>query len=201
MIFLRHAHDLKIIPRISAAVTRGDTPNIDQLQAYGVRYIETDNEPLGAKHNAALSFAGPSERYMILPSDDLISPEWLKVFDTTTSDYIAPDRCGVYDTVNKVCKVLHNRPNGRRNFGAGRIFSRDVVDALGGKVWTDEKPAGLDTDSHARISAAGYAMDVHTCERVPLTDLKSTVNLWAYGVFKGEPSTPEEVLHMAPWIL
>ena len=188
--------ELGQLDRIAAAVTEGDADNIALLQKYGVRYVETPNQPLGRKHNAALELAGDAPRYMVLPSDDLISAEWVSVFDSTTHDYVSPDRCALVDLPTMRAKLLTNKPNGRRKFGAGRIFSRAVVNALGGAVWTDDKASGLDTDSHGRIVAAGFSSVVHQCERVPITDLKTPENLWGFDVWTGDHISVEDALHM-----
>ena len=184
---------------VAAACTTGDEDNTRQLKARGVKYVEVPNMPLGAKHNAALTLAGDAPRYMVLPSDDFISREWFDVFMGTDLDYVSPDRCGVYDMATGRAKVLVNAIGGRRNFGAGRIFSRAVVDALGGKVWTDGKMAGLDTDSHARITGAGFECVTVPCAAIPITDVKSDGNLWGYDVFKGMDAPVSEVLHMVTW--
>jgi hypothetical protein len=188
---------LELLSEVYAVVTPDDRDNLALLTAAGVRWVEHANAPLGAKHNAGLV---PSDRYMVLPSDDLISVEWAALYREFGGDYVSPDRCGVYEMSTGRCKVLTNRPTGRRTFGAGRIFSRAVVDALGGKVWSDHRQSGLDTDSHARIVAAGFDGYVHRCEAVPITDLKSDVNLWDFDTFSGLKSTAQDVLHMAPWV-
>lgn len=188
--------DLGQLDRIAAAVTEGDADNIALLQRFGVRYVETANQPLGRKHNAALELAGDAARYMVLPSDDLISAEWVRVFDTTVHDYVSPDRCALVELSTMRAKVLTNKPNGRRKFGAGRIFSRAVVDALGGAVWSDDRASGLDTDSHARIVAIGFSSVVHQCERIPITDLKTPENLWGFDVWTGDRCTVDDALHM-----
>ena len=193
--------DLGLLDRIAAAVTEGDALNIALLQDYGVRYIEHTNQPIGAKFNAALHLAGEAPAYMVLPSDDLISEEWRAVYLGATADYIAPDSCALFDTVTGRAKVLRWRGRGTLNFGAGRIFSRRVVEALGGKVWSDGRTSGLDSDSHGRMYAAGFAHVVHRCEKIPITDLKSEGNIWRYETWKGEDITPAEALHMAPWVL
>lgn len=187
---------LGCVGEVFAAVTAGDQLNIDLLDQYGVRYVQVPNFPVSAKFNAALELAGAADRHMVLPSDDFISAEWLAAFRGSSGDYVAPDRCALVDVVSGRSKVLTNKPTGTMSFGAGRIFSRAVVDALGGQVWSNDRNAGLDTDSHGRIVGAGFECVVHTCEKVPICDLKTGENIWAYSVWKGKDIPMNEALHM-----
>ena len=202
-VFLDHCSKLGILGEIAAAVTIGDEANISLLDERGVRYVEMLNMPLGAKHNAALSLAIAmgGERFMVLPSDDIISEEWLGVFRSSDDAYASPDRCAVVEVATGSAKVITNRPFGNRNFGAGRFFTMAVVEALGGKVWSDHKPDGLDTGSHGRIFAAGFHGVVKVTERIPICDLKTGDNIWPYSQWKGTPVGLDEALHMAPWVM
>lgn len=202
-LFLRHCQELGILDRIAAAVTIGDQDNINLLESNKVRFIEAENMPLGAKHNAALRLAMDmgGTKFMVLPSDDFISKEWLDVFDASNEDYVSPDRCALVDVKTGAAKVVVNRKFGNRNFGAGRFFSRNVVDALGGAIWTDRKVSGLDTDSHGRIALGGFTGIVRATESIPIADLKTEDNLWPFGMWKGEPIDVRDALHMAPWVM
>ena len=187
---------LGCIGEVCAAVTAGDQLNIDLLDQHGVRYVQVPNFPVSAKFNAALDLATEEGRFMVLPSDDFISGEWLSVCRDLEGDYIAPDRCALVDVSTGRSKLLTNKPTGAMSFGAGRIFSRAVVDALDGQVWSADRNAGLDTDSHGRILGAGFECVVHPCEKVPICDLKTGENIWAYGVWKGKDIPMNEALHM-----
>lgn len=189
---------LGCVGEVFAAVTAGDQLNIDLLDQHGVRYVEVPNFPVSAKFNAALELAGIADRYMVLPSDDFISTEWAGFAKEAGAaiEYIAADRCALVDVISNSAKVLVNRPTGTMSFGAGRIFSRAVVDALGGQVWSNDRNAGLDTDSHGRIVGAGFESVVHTCEKVPICDLKTGENIWAYDVWKGKDIPMSEATHM-----
>ena len=187
---------LGCVGEVFAAVTTGDQLNIDLLDQYGIRYVQVPNFPVSAKFNAALTLAGSRDRYMVLPSDDFASQEWVECFRDVRCDYMAPDRCALVDVISGCSKVLTNRATGTMSFGAGRIFSRAVVDALGGQVWSNDKNAGLDTDSHGRIVGAGFECVVHPCEKVPICDLKTGENIWAYSVWKGKDIPMSEALHM-----
>lgn len=197
-VFLQHAAKLGIIADIAAAVTIGDEANIAMLNEHGVRFVEVPNMPLGAKHNAALSLsmAMGGQRFMVLPSDDLISAEWLAVFKGSDEPYVSPDRCAIVDVPTGAAKVITNRPSGNRNFGAGRFFGIEVVHALGCKVWDDDRVSGLDTNSHGRIVMAGFPGRVHRCDAVPICDLKTGNNIWPFGQWKGDAIGIDEALGM-----
>ena len=192
-IFLRHCKDIGIVGFLSGAVTRGDTANVELLQEYGVRYVETDNDPLGAKHNAALELAGVADRYMVLPSDDLVSREWVDA--CTGYIYGGVRRCALVE-MGGGAKVLTNKAGVPAKFGACRVFSREVVEACGGRLWTDSVKRGLDRDSHARVSAAGYVMGVWECERPAFVDVKGPGSLWGFDVWTGDAISPTDALWM-----
>jgi len=170
--------------RIYASVTDGDAENVNILA--GHTFTEVPNEPLGRKHNAALSLVpADADAVIILPSDDFVHPSYLfEALDLIAGgvDYVFPSTCGMYDVASGQSCILHQPPSeGALRFGAGRVVSRRVLDAVG-PLWTDTKAQGLDTDSHSRIRAHGFkASFVSLGDDVPcLTDVKSGVNIWPY---------------------
>lgn len=167
---------------VTVAVTTGDTDNIAAITASGWNYVEAPNSPLGAKHNAAMQAAPKAGAYMILPSDDFVAPEWIS--DATAAiegghHYVLPVKCGIYDLATGRACVHAQREGGARRFGAGRVFSAKVVDKAG-SLWTDAKERGLDTDTHARVRALGFLPHFVETDYVPLVDVKTDENLWAY---------------------
>lgn len=196
-IFLKHTSP--ILP-IYAACSEGDWENIELCERYGVHFCVVPNDPLGAKWNAALSLVPHGEDVMVLGSDDIVSREWVDIARQAMKDgkdYITPDACGMYDLATGQACILRSNGNGAQTFGAGRVLSARVIAAVR-PMWTDAKSRALDSDAHGRIMAHGFNRVTVHANRVPVTDLKSGVNLWGYSAWswRGRPSTREEVLWM-----
>jgi hypothetical protein len=196
-IFLKHTSPL--LP-IYAACSEGDVENIALCQRYGVTFCVVPNEPLGAKWNAALELVPKGLPVMILGSDDIVSREWVDLACAAIAegkDYITPDACGMFDIATGEACILRSNGHGAQTFGAGRVLSARVVEAVR-PMWTDVKDRGLDSDAHGHIMAHGFQRVTVKASRVPVTDLKSGVNLWAYGAWawRGKPARREEVLWM-----
>lgn len=167
---------------VSVAVTDGQWDNFRAVTRAGWGAIFYPNDQLGAKHNAALEVAGEADAYMILPSDDFVHPEWIR--DATSAigggvDYVLSTRCALYDHATGRACVHEQRDGGARKFGAGRVFSRRVIEKVG-RLWTDGRMGGLDTDSHARVRAAGFLPHFIDTPYIPITDIKTDVNIWGY---------------------
>lgn len=146
--------------------------------------MQVPNDPLGAKHNSALSLAlsDPWDAAMMLPSDDFIDPRWVRDAAQAIASgahYVMPWRCGIYDTASGRAMTLTCKDHGARKYGAGRAVSRRAIEAVA-PLWTDAKGRGLDSDSHARLSGAGFDMRIITTDYLPVTDVKGEGNLWGY---------------------
>jgi hypothetical protein len=188
------AHTAPLLP-IFAACSEGDIENIELCKRYGVTFCVVPNEPLGAKWNAAIELVPEDTAVMVLGSDDLVSVEWIA--KAVGHDYITPASCGMFDMASGAACILRSNGNGSQTFGAGRVLSAKVVAAVR-PMWTAEKMQALDSDAHGRILGHGFdRVTIHT-DKVPVTDLKSGVNLWGYHTWagRGRPATVDDVLHM-----
>lgn len=198
---------------IYAAVTTGDAENVATLRSVGATFAEVPNEPLGAKHNAALELACRSawDAAILLPSDDFVNEAFIQAALQALqggAHYVFPQTCAMYDGKTGAAFMLQKPTSGALYFGAGRLLSRAAVQAIG-PLWTDAKPKGLDTDSHARILAHGFRpVTVGVGDAVPcLTDVKSgeDAQLWPFHTWQkrgraigGDVALgflPEEVRH------
>jgi hypothetical protein len=193
------AHTTPRLP-IFAACSEGDTENIALCQRYGVTFCVVANEPLGAKWNAAMELVPEGTPVMVLGSDDLVSDEWIAAAQGSIDaghHYITPAACGMYDMASGAACILRSNGNGSQTFGAGRVLSATVVAAVR-PMWTAEKMQALDSDAHGRILGHGFERVTMATDRVPVTDLKSGVNLWAYHTWawRGRPAAVDDVLHM-----
>jgi hypothetical protein len=190
---------------VCVSVSIGDEANMSMFS--GMPYAGTlmrcelmDNDPLAGKFNAALHSAMElgATRIMILPSDDFVSPAWVEAARTHEGDYCYPHECGIVDAASQQAYVIRKLSFGQLKYGAGRVVSRKVVDALGGKLWPELLNGGLDSASHAAITKARFPITIVKTEGIPITDVKTADNLWPFRTWQGsgQECTADEALHM-----
>ena len=185
---------------VIVACTPGDAPNIWGCQDAGLPIVRWPNDPLSGKFNKAMEHAMEqgATRIMILPSDDFASPAWVKAARESEADYLYPHECGIFDAASGQAYVIRKLTFGQQKYGAGRVVSRKVVEACGGELWPDGLNKGLDSASHARITKAGFPIEILKTEGVPITDVKTADNLWPFRTWQGagQASDATECLHM-----
>lgn len=196
-LWARHLEDIDdycpVDISVHVAVTNGDTANLRALGMWDT--VEAPNMPLGAKHNTALGLAYTvgADAYMVLPSDDFVSMEWIKDACAAVAGgahYVCPVECALYDQATGQACILRQKERGVRAHGAARVFSAELVRHFGGVLYTPERRKGLDTDTHIRITAAegvrSHFAPVYVAqERHAVCDVKaaSGENLWPYRVW------------------
>jgi len=169
-------------------------------ERHGFRVVTMPNDPLSNKFNAALGYAHAmgGTRFMILPSDDFISPAWVQAARNTEHDYIIPHACGVVDLPTKRAYAIVKGVTRGMRFGAGRVVSRKAVERCGGMLWPPAINRGLDTASHQCLLAHGVHLTMVPTEGIPITDVKTKDNLWPFNTWQNgsQDITAEEALHM-----
>ena len=140
-----------------AIITRNDYENIKLCNTHGIAWMESRNEPLGAKWNTALHYLKDVDlsNVIILGSDDIVSTSFIDYQiskgDTDLSAMedlwfwgLNKKRDG-YKTfghwTSNLCKLL----------GVGRMVSREVLEKLDWKLWDDDLRSGLDRSALDRI--------------------------------------------------
>jgi hypothetical protein len=185
---------------VYVAVSEGDTENYHTCVDHGFIAWYMTNDPLSAKFNSALSEAmvDGAERIAIVPSDDLISRQWVAAMRESEVPYCYPHTCGIFDAYTQNAYKITKLSFGTLKYGAGRVVSRRVVEACGGTLWPENHNRGLDGASHEIIKRAGFTHTVVETPGIPITDVKTKDNLWAYATWLGSGSniTPDEALHM-----
>lgn len=171
---------------------------IDLCDRYGVKWVMHENLPLGKKKNAGLVAAQSLDfDYMMeIGSDDLVTDDLL----TQYLDYLdSEDFFGISDAAyieseNGTCRRL---TTDKSTYGAGRIISRKVLDALGWRLWNDSLNRGLDNDSLRRIESNGFKYYKVPASNAPgVIDVKSNENLWKFNYFLGQPYDINNILPM-----
>lgn len=186
---------------VMVCCTEGDTETQLICKDAGLDYCTAPNDPLSGKFNLALQYADKlwmATRFMILPSDDFASQAWVDEARTSTLDYMYPHTCGIFDAYTQQAYKITKLSFGTLKFGAGRVVSRRVVEACGGTLWPENHNRGLDGASHEIIKRAGFTHTVVETPGIPITDVKTKDNLWAFQTWSGSGSniTPDEALHM-----
>jgi hypothetical protein len=120
-------------------------------------YIEVPNAPLTEKHNALLKKAKEYnvEGVILIGSDDLIGFEQLKKYKEFTAEeteYIGWRDCYFYDTQKKELKYFEGYG---QSIGAGRYFSKAVLEAADWQLWTGKKNRSLDANCKKRLEGLG----------------------------------------------
>lgn len=185
---------------VYVAITEGDTENYQTCIDHGFSAWYMPNDPLAAKFNRSLAAAmgDAADRIAIVPSDDFVSHQWIGAMRESTDDYCYPHECGIVDAASQQAYVIRKLSFGQLRYGAGRVVSRKVVDALGGKLWPELLNRGLDSASHAAITKARFPITIVKTEGIPITDVKTAENIWSFRTWQGSGTVigVDEALHM-----
>jgi len=164
-------------------------------EVLGVRWWTHQNEPVSVKWQAGLAFVRESfpaaDAVMIIGSDDFMSVAYM----TQCASAIAyrhslgfgPDRCWMLSAATgrlglwrrPVDRGIHGIP-----CGAGRTFSRELLDCVNWRLWRGNKNTGLDTLCSNRLRKLGYSLDLMAMtDRGPraVIDVKTADNIHGWG--------------------
>ena len=135
--------------------------------------------PLGKKKNAGLIAAQQIDfdYLMEIGSDDLVTNELL-------NQYL--DYCGKYDFfgisdaayIESETGYCRRLTTNNSTYGAGRMISRKVLEAMNWKLWDDKLNRGLDNNSVRAIQSKGFEyVKVQPMEKPGIIDVKSNENI------------------------
>lgn len=158
------------------------------IESFGYDYIETENKPLGRKHNKGLEALKDREFDYILQlgSDDLITNEYLHyllspmlsrepVFGVNRLLFCEP-------STEKACRFeLTTQDN--ILIGAGRCISYEAIEALNFNLWPNDINRGLDMTSQANLYEVGAMPFSIATGDFCVLDVKSDTNIWSYNNF------------------
>lgn len=174
---------------VQALAVISEPDMISLCNQYGIKWLMHENLPLGKKKNAGLIAAASYDfdYLMEIGSDDLITDDLL----TQYLDYIGKyDFFGISDAAyieseNGSCRRLTTN---KSTYGAGRMISRKVLDAMCWRLWNDNLNRGLDNDSVRSIESKGFKFYRVPAGNAPgVIDVKSDQNIWKFNYFLGEP--------------
>jgi hypothetical protein len=119
----------------------------------GWEYIETHNRPLTHKHNALSSYLKGKDikGAVLIGSDDLIAKEQLKFYEGLSeneSEIIGFSSVYFFDTRTKELGLFESES---QSIGAGRYFSKRILEACNYELWEGDFNRGLDLNCKKRL--------------------------------------------------
>ncbi len=173
-------------------IIAGSEGEVSQSLANGCNYIEIENNPVSRKHNATLEVAEHLEvdGVVLMGSDDFVNDEfWDFIYKQSPQE-----KCLVgfrdlyfYSTETKELGYYEGWGNNAQSIGAGRFFSRYVLDLMNWKLWSDDKDKALDTDSGKRLQKKGVGNKNYKMSDVDafILDVKHTRSITSNSILGG----------------
>lgn len=158
----------------------------------GFSYIETENLPLGAKWNAALSLLRDQDvdGVVILGSDDLLNDRFFHVLKESLDEgYLLAGLDTFFVLESRSGRLMewlgYLPPREGESIGAGRFLHRELLERLNWHLWEDGLNAGLDASMWRLLRAdadrRGQSFTSRTIncrkEGIVLVDVKSSVQI------------------------
>lgn len=155
----------------------------------GFSYIETENLPLGAKWNAALSLLRDQDvdGVVILGSDDLLNDRFFHVLKESLEEgYLLAGLDTFFVLESRSGRLMewlgYLPPREGESIGAGRFLHRELLERLNWHLWEDGLNAGLDASMWRLLRAdadrRGQSFTSRTIncrkEGIVLVDVKSS---------------------------
>lgn len=162
---------------VVAVGSEGDSSSA-LAESFGFHYVEAENNPLGKKFNAgSLAILDEYENFsgiIVIGSDDFVKDELFEKFrsiDGLNKALYGPTRMVYYSSTTLRSSVVPLN----QTWGAGRLYTFGVVDALDGKLWSDKINKGLDTYAMSRCMNAGA--EVIGFDDLIVMDVKHELNI------------------------
>ena len=161
-------------------VVAGSEGEVSQSLANGCEYIEIENYPVSRKHNACIKRCKELnvDGVMLFGSDDFITDEY---FDFICQNIESKELIGLkdlyfYSTYQKRFAYFEGWSKSRKTIGAGRYFSKHILDVMNWQLWDNDKNNALDSNCSTRLAEMGideraYLMSEIGCS---LIDVKHT---------------------------
>lgn len=157
------------------------------VEKYGFTYIEIPNDPLAAKVNAATyaaQFFNP-DYILCIGSDDIISPELMKVYETYMRkgiDFIGVTDFYFYDTTSKQAAYWGGYRDERRKghtAGAGRLISKRLMALWDWGPWENKDSKVLDNSMQNKMRNTPHTIEIFSLKEkgVFALDIKSATNM------------------------
>lgn len=172
-------------------VTCGSEGEVSKKLCEGTHYIEAPNSPLSNKHNTLLSKCKElnPDGVILIGSDDFISDKVIEHYLTfkNKDQYIGATECFFYNPLSDSLIYFLNR---QQSIGAGRYYTKQVLDKMKWTLWYGEMDKSLDYNSLMYLSfngvketnyslsdIDGFILDVKYAENLTNFDTLSSLSL------------------------
>lgn len=195
-----HCRDIQFTVIIAGSEGRRSRKMVEQR---GFKYIEVPNEPLAAKHNATTAAAASflPDYVMCIGSDDIITPEAMKVYEEHMRrgiDYIAVTDFYFYDTVTKRAAYWAGYRGNRAGHtcGAGRLISARLMKAWNWRPWELKHNRVLDNSMQEKLKTTKHTSAIFSLKEkgVYALDVKSKTNMTPFQLWDNTQYIPEAEL-------
>lgn len=167
---------------IYCAVSNDEDEELARKYCKGV--VRCENNPISDKFNKACELLRDVNfKYaMVLGSDDFLSDNFIIEFSPQLDgDYIAFNDIYFYRTDDKKQSYFNYGCVIKTPIGAGRTFSKKLIERYNYNLWDSGLNKSLDTNSHKRIKAP---MKVLSCKDlgVEIVDVKHGYNITTHSI-------------------
>jgi len=159
-------------------IVAGSDGELSKEVAKGCHYIEVENYPVSVKHQALIDFVKEKDYFgvCLFGSDDLVNDgyfEWI-LANKDTTNVIGLQDLYFYSTTDKTLNYWSGYQNGKMMVGAGRYFSKSVLDKMNYTLWNAKRNKGLDTHCSKLLEKKGIIQESHKMEDIGvfLVDVK-----------------------------
>lgn len=171
-------------------IIAGSEGNASKRLAKGCNYIEVENYPVTNKHNAILAKAKGMnlEGMVIMGSDDIVNDgywDWIYTLSKDEECVYGLKDIYFYSTSEKdALYYWAGYRNGRQNAGAGRFYSKNVLDKMNWKLWEDGLNKGMDSSVDRGLIKKGIKSKSVTMEGINgfLVDIKHTRSITSHNI-------------------
>lgn len=166
--------------------------------AKGFHYVEVPNSPLSYKNNYMVWKAKELnvDGVILIGSDDLLSDNLLKFYmkQPNKRTFLGMPSAYFY-SIDKDELIRYHSSS--QSIGAGRYFSRYVLEKVGWKLWQKPLDSKLDTDSLDYLSQCGIKESLFTVKDSMVLDIKycsssGCINITKFEVLK-DLSEPADI--------
>jgi hypothetical protein len=170
-------------------VIAGSEGEISKSLANGCHYIEVENFPVSNKHQEMINYCkGKYDGVMLFGSDNMVSDEYFELIKSNidSEKVVGLQDLYFYSTKTKELLYWKGYADLTTSAGAGRYFSKSVLDKLDWKLWSLKRNRGLDSDCNKNLMKKGIEQLVFTMEesKVFLVDVKHSRSITSHAILE-----------------
>jgi hypothetical protein len=165
-------------------IIAGSEGEVSKELAKGLHYIEVPNFPISNKHNSMLVVAQhlQVDGVVLMGSDDFVSDSfWTNIYKFTPTETNVKGLSDLYfySVESKKIGYFKGYKNTTQSVGAGRFFSKFVLEKMDWKLWSDGLNVGLDSDCSTRCKSQGIEDNLYSMKesKAVLIDVKCGISI------------------------